>query len=286
MAEQNESQKAVLYAARICPFAARAWLAAEIKNVPYDFKACSLKEKEDFFKDAYSQALGRDESNAGKVPIWMTKDGRFITESAIVVRYIDHVYSDEKKHGKGLLPSDPFQRAAVEVMADWFGGCGWIRLHYQTLKECDPQKAAALVTEWKGKWKLLNQRLSQFTKEGLYLPDGRMSFFECMAYPFMERLCVIEKYAELDIFGKWMAEFPRIKSWYEAMMASEAVKTVRQDPKFLIDGYSGYRQMGVDKLAKEKAEKTKAVMKTSGIFVSGLAVGAVSAAAYFGKLKR
>ena len=50
----------------------------------YEYKECSLKEKEDFFKNAYAQALGKDESNAGKVPIWMAEDGRFITESAIV----------------------------------------------------------------------------------------------------------------------------------------------------------------------------------------------------------
>ena len=201
-------------------------------------------------------------------------------------RYIDHVYADEKKHGKALLPKDPFQRAAVEVMADWFGGCGWIRLHYATLKQCDGDKARALVTEWKGKWKILEQRLSQFTNEGLYLPDGRMSFFECIAYPFMERLCVIEAYAQLDIFGEWMNEFPRIKSWYEAMCATDAVQAVRQDPKYLIDGYARYRKMGEEAYAKQKAESTKAALKTSGVFVGGMAVGALSAAAYFGKLKQ
>ena len=222
----------------------------------------------------------------GKVPIWKMEDGRYLTESAIVVRYIDHFYADKKTNGEPLLPEDAFQRAAVEIMADWFGSCGWIRLHYGTMKQCDPTKLKAMVTEWKGKWKILEQRLSQFTDKGLYLPDGRLSFFECIAWPFMERLCVVASYRELDIYGEWMNEFPRIKSWYEAMLATDAVQAVRQEPQYLIDGYAKYRKMGEEAYAKEKAAATKAIVKTSGLFVGGLAVGALSAAAYFGKLKR
>ena len=266
--------------------AARAWLAAEVKKVPYEYKECNLSEKEDFFKSAYAQALGKDESNVGKVPIWKTENGEFIAESAIVARYIDHFYSDEKKYGKPLLPKDAFQRAAVEVMVDWFGDSGWIKLHYGVMMQCDPVKKTTMVKEWKGKWKILNQRLSQFSDKGLYLPDGQMSLFECIAYPFIERLCVIEEFAKLDLFGEWMNEFPRIKSWYDALVASDAVKAVKQEPQYLITGYAGYRKRGEDAYAKEKSAKTKAILKSSGVFVGGIAVGALSAAAYFGKLKK
>ena len=263
-------------------------MAAEAKKVQYEYKECwgvaMLRKKPDFFKAAYAKALGHDENNSGKTPIWKMEDGRYITESAIVVRHIDYMYSDETKHGKPLLPKDPYQRAAVEIMADWFGSCGWIRLHYGTLKQVDPIKLKALVTEWKEKWKILEQRLSHFTNEGMYLPDGRLSFFECIAWPFFERLAVIEAYRGLDIYNGWMKEFPRIKSWYEAMVATDAVQAIRQKPQYLIDGYMGYKAKGERTYAKERADSAKAAFKMIGIVVGGIVVGAF-ASSYVGKLK-
>ena len=71
MASEKKEEQLKLYANPVCPFAHRAWIAVEAKKIPYEYIKCSLKkdDKEDFFKEAYSKALGHAEDNAGKVPI-------------------------------------------------------------------------------------------------------------------------------------------------------------------------------------------------------------------------
>jgi len=259
--EQKVDTKAKLFASPICPFAQRAWISAEVKKIPYEYVKCSLKEKEDFFKEAYAKALGRAEDSDGKLPILKTADGKFISESLVVARYIDYAYGDEEKNGPSLFPADAFERAAVEVMVSWFGDSGWIRSHYGTLMQCDPEKSKKMVEEWRAKWKTLNARLSQFSEQGLYLGGDRLSFFDVISYPFFERLCTIEHYVKLDIYGKWMDEFPRIKSWYETMLKVEAVKATIQKKEDLIEAYGTYRARGQAAYDKELAEKAAAENK-------------------------
>ena len=214
MAEQKE-QKLKLYANPICPFAQRAWLALELKKIPYEYIKCDLKDKPAFFTEAYQKALGAAEGSDGKVPVIQTTDGKFITESTIVARYLDYVYCDETKYGAPLLPKDAFERAAVEIMVDWFGDSGWLRFHYGILMQCDKEKADSSVADWKKKWKLLDQRLSQFSDKGLYLGKDRVSLFDIVAYPFFERLITIQHYAKYEILDKWMEEFPRYQYIYK-----------------------------------------------------------------------
>mmetsp|Transcript_41954 Transcript_41954/g.37182 ORF Transcript_41954/g.37182 Transcript_41954/m.37182 type:complete len:265 (-) Transcript_41954:150-944(-) len=256
-AEQKE-QKLKLYANPICPFAQRAWLALEIKKVPYEYIKCDLREKPAFFTEAYQKALGAAEGSDGKVPVIETPDGKFITESTIVARYVDYVYSDESKYGPSLLPKDAFERAAVEIMIDWFGDSGWLRFHYGTLMQCDKEKADASVVDWKKKWGLLNERLKQFSDKGLYLGDNKVSLFDIVAYPFFERLITIQHYAKYEILDKWMEEFPRVKSWYNTMQELEAVKKIKQKDEFFINGYKSYRERGEAAYKKEQEQKAAA----------------------------
>ena len=228
----------------------------EHKKIPYEFIKCSLKkdDKEDFFKEAYSKALGHDENNVGKVPI-IFHNGKYITESSIVARYLDQVYSDENKYGKPLLPTDPYQRAAVEIMVDWFGGSGWIKSHYNLIRTLDKESADKQVEEWKKKWKILNDRLSEFNKEGLYLPDGQVSLFEIVAFPFFERLVGIQQLCKYDVYTKWMEEFPRIKSWYNAVLQTDGVKKCLQKPEFFVSAYQGMRDAAAKKQEEQQKEK-------------------------------
>ena len=212
MTEQKTAEKLKLYANPVCPFAQRAWLAIEAKKVPYEYIKCSLggdANKEDYFKEAYAKAVGHDENSVGKVPIIETIDGKFLTESAVVSRYVDYAYCDEDKYGAPLMPKDPFERASVEAMISWFGDSGWLKFHYGTLMQADPDKAKAMVEDWKKKWKIMDTRLSQYSDKGLFLSDNRLSLFDIFAYPFFERLITVQHYGKLEIYDKWMAEFPR-----------------------------------------------------------------------------
>jgi len=255
MAEQKE-EKLKFYSNKICPFGMRAWLTLEVKKIPYEFIHCDLKDKQDFFKEAYAKALGHAEDNAGKVPIILHK-GKYIAESSIVARYLDYVFSDEDKYGPSILPKDAFQRAAVEIMVAWFGDSGWLKFHYGILMNANPDDQAKSVVDWKKKWKTLNDRLGEFCDKGTYLPNNQVSLFEICAFPFFERLCTLEHYCKLEIYSKWMDEFPRVKSWYETVKDNEAFKKCTSTQEFLNNGYKGYREKAEENYKKWKEEQAK-----------------------------
>ena len=124
--------------------------------------------------------------------------------------------------------------------------------------QCDPDKLKELISEGRDKgWKILNERLKEFSEEGLYLGGNRVSMFEVIAFPFFERICVIEHYAKFPIYTEWMDEFTRIKSWYEAMLKVEGVAATLQKPDYLIDTYKAYRERG-EKKYKEEQEAAQA----------------------------
>ena len=150
--------------------------------------------------------MGADKNSDGKVPI-ICDNGKYLTESAIIVRYLESTYG--KKYGPSLFPDDAMQRASVELMIDWFNNSGWIRSHYGLLMQCNPQKADAMAEDFKQIWAVLNEKLSMYNKEGTFLPNGQLSMFDVLIYPFFERLCTIQHYAKYDIMGEWMKEFPR-----------------------------------------------------------------------------
>lgn len=258
MAEQKEETKLKLYSNKICPFGYRAWLAIEAKKIPYEFIRCDLREKQDFFKENYAKSLGADPKSDGKVPI-ICDNGKYLTESFIIARYVEAKYGT--KYGSSLFPDDAMQRAGVELMIDWFNNSGWIKNHYTLLMECDPTKVDGLVTEFKKCWAAMNEKLSLYSDKGLFLPNGQLSMFEVLAYPFFERICTIQHYAKIDIMGEWMKEFPRVSSWYQTAKELEPIKTMAQGDQFFIDGYKTYRERGQkrydDQLAaaKKKAEE-------------------------------
>ena len=207
--QEQKEQKIKLYANPLCPFAQRAWLTVETKKIPYEYIKCDLLDKQSFFTEAYQKALGADEGSDGQIPIIQTLDGKFITQSIIVAKYLDYFYSDESKYGPQLLPKNGYERAAVEIMIDWFGDSGWLKFFFAVLMQFDKEKADASVIEWKKKWKILDTRLKQFSDKGLYLGENKVSLFDIVVYPFFERLIAIQHYAKYDIYDKWMNDYPR-----------------------------------------------------------------------------
>merc|ERR1712244_173330 len=123
--------------------------------------------------------------------------------------------------------------------------------------QCDPQKAKQMVIDWKKQWKVLDERLSQFNSEGLYLSNNRVSMFEAVSFSFFERLITIQHYAKLDIYTKWMDEFPRIKSWYKACGEVEAIKKCAQTNEALITAYKSYRERGEKRYKGEQEAAQK-----------------------------
>lgn len=94
---------------RFCPYAARAHLVLDAKNIPYHTININLMSKPDWFFDA---------NPVGKVPALQLVDesgAPFLSESLIIMEYINEKYPEPK-----LLPSDPLQRAQERLWIEKF----------------------------------------------------------------------------------------------------------------------------------------------------------------------
>lgn len=76
-----------LYMDRICPYAQRARITLEEKQVPYVFKEVFLSNKSQEFTEVYGKALGHDPASTGRVPVIVDGD-KILTESEVIAWYI------------------------------------------------------------------------------------------------------------------------------------------------------------------------------------------------------
>ena len=104
-----------LYGHLLCPFVEKVRLALAARGVTYQHCEVDLGKK-----TSWHLAL-----NGGLVPIWETPDGTILTESKVLMDYVEDAYPTQ---GYSLLPSDPVLRAqmrlAIPIMeavgAAWF----------------------------------------------------------------------------------------------------------------------------------------------------------------------
>jgi len=87
-------------------FGMRAWIALEEKGVKYERKEENLSNK--------SPLLLQMNPIHKKIPV-LIHNGKPVTESAIIVQYIDEVWN----HNPSLMPSDPYERAQARFWVDY-----------------------------------------------------------------------------------------------------------------------------------------------------------------------
>lgn len=98
-------QKVTIILHKICPFAERAWITLEEKQIPYELREVSLTNKQPFFTETYRKAFGHDPTSDGKVPILIDGD-KTLTESDLISWYLAEKYQT----GTPLIPEDPFEK--------------------------------------------------------------------------------------------------------------------------------------------------------------------------------
>lgn len=98
-------KKITLVINRVCPFAERSLIALLEKDVDFEVREVSLKEKEEFFRNTYREGYASDKNSDGKVPILIDGD-LILCESDLIIEYIEKKYTDT---GIKLHPEDPLK---------------------------------------------------------------------------------------------------------------------------------------------------------------------------------
>jgi glutathione S-transferase len=248
----------VLYSSWFCPFAQRAWIAAEESGANYQWVeinpyqvdpnkpggytklAMSKKEKQarlpDFMETSprglvpairHDKQLGSDRDNGTSkkniVNLW---------ESMPVVEYIDAVW------GGGTLVnrSDPYDVARQQI---WAAHCTdrVQKNYYRALVAQDKADEHAAVQDFNEECRSLARAMSD---EGPYFNGAHFSLVDVALAPFWQRIEPVGgKYFGLKL-PREEPEFQRLDQWWEAVRTRPSVAATIVCEARLVSTYSDY----------------------------------------------
>ena len=181
--------------AKHCPYAHRAWLAAEELGLDYIPKETSIKagEKPAWFTDLYKSALGANEGSDGKVPVLI--DGDFIlAESSVVVNYLFNKYGStaSNKSADLLVAPSPFQQAHIEIYVDQVLNGKLVPANHGLIMAKSPdallEKTQALLTAVAA----VSAAYEKFG--GPYFLGDKVTFADLVTWPIISRMGVAAHY--------------------------------------------------------------------------------------------
>lgn len=254
-----ESPSFLLYSSWFCPFAQRAWIAAEesganyqwIEINPYEVdpsrfggytkKALTLKQKADLHP-AFVEASPR-----GLVPAIrhchdaQVTNGVVLWESLPVAEYIDAVFGSATLAGK----DNPEVRARIQI---WSAHCTERiqKQFYKALMTQDQATRNDAITQFYQECRALANAMDT---EGPYFLGQQFSLVDVAFAPFWQRmLWVGGHYIGLEFPDE--PEFARIHVWWEACKQRESVKSTLVCKERLVASYDDYhRNVGTSDFA-------------------------------------
>lgn len=168
-----------LYSMRFCPYAARAHLVLDAKSIPHHTLNINLSDKPDWLFDV---------NPIGKVPavhLVNEPDAPFLSESLIIMEYLDEKYPEPK-----LMSSNPLQRAQDRLWIERFNGVAGA-FHRGSVNTADPLKA------WQDVLIALDPFETELKRRGTVLFGGSTpNIIDYAIWPWLQRVDISK-----EIFG-------------------------------------------------------------------------------------
>ncbi|XWS57298.1 hypothetical protein CRYUN_Cryun09bG0161800 [Craigia yunnanensis] len=188
------------------PFAIRVKIALEEKGIKYECK------QEDLFNK--SHLLLEMNPIHKKIPV-LIHNGKPISESLIIVQYIDQVWN----HKSPLLPSDPYQRSQALFWADYIDkkiyGIG--RRIWMGKEDQEEAKEELIQT-----FKTIERELG----DKLYFGGESIGYVDVALVPFTSWFYTYETCANCGI----EAACPKLIAWAKRCKENESVSKALTDP--------------------------------------------------------
>ncbi|KAI3985527.1 hypothetical protein MKX01_033841 [Papaver californicum] len=193
-------------------FGMRVRLALALKGIKYEYKEENLRDK--------SPLLLEMNPIHKKIPV-LVHNGKPISESLIIVEYIDQVWNKTYP----LLPTDPYQKSQAKFLADYIdkkvydaGNKIWAS------KGEDQEKAKKEFIEI---FKVLEAELG----EKPYFGGEKLGFVDVALVPFYTWFGAYETWGNFSI----EEDCPKIVSWAKKCLEMESVSQSLPDSKKVSD---------------------------------------------------
>lgn len=193
--------KLVLYSMRFCPFAHRAHLALNAKNIPYHVIYINLSEKPEWFTTLNPN---------GRVPALLLKNEPhqpILVESMLICEYLDEKYPDLK-----LYPSDPLHKAETKLWIQRFDNCHGPYYRLVFAKPADDAVDEQLAQLFQA----IDEFEVELTKRGSgFFGGDRPNILDYAIWPWFERFGILKSmYGDKNQFNEH--RYPTLVSIFHA----------------------------------------------------------------------
>ena len=232
----------ILYSSWFCPFAQRAWIAAEETGINYLWneinpyyvksdqpggyskKSMSLSEKKDMYPEFISS------SPRGLVPAIKHNDIS-LWESLPVAEYIDAVCG-----GKLVNRQDPYETARQQI---WCNHCTdrIQKKYYQALVAQDKETERTALKEFFTECRMLANAMRD---DGPFFNGKAFSMVDIALAPFWQRILLVGGHFMGLSLPVDEPEFRRLQTWWEAVQARPSVAATLVCEERLIASYHDY----------------------------------------------
>ncbi|XP_014252364.1 pyrimidodiazepine synthase-like [Cimex lectularius] len=204
-----------LYSMRFCPYAQRAHLILNAKNIPHDTVYINLKNKPEWYLEQFP---------LGKVPA-ICVDGDRIYESLIICDFLDEKYPENP-----MYPKDPLKKAKDRILIERFSKVSSLLYQCYLNPNMDVQLLHPVFDAMDHFEKELRKRGTPFYS------GSKPGMVDYMIWPWCERLEMLRVIGG-DNFKVPKDRFAKLWRWSEAMLEDDAVKkhyvTPEQHAKYL-----------------------------------------------------
>jgi len=212
--------KPQLYCAWFCPFAQRAWIALNEKQVDYEYVETDPYNKTPEFLSVNPRGL---------VPA-LVHNNKAVYESVVLVEYIDEAF----RNNIHLLPEDPYERAMAKIWVDFISK-KIVPTFYTILQKQDKDDQDAAKTVLLNN---LENLVKHMAHKGPFFQGETFGYVDIMLAPYAIRLGLLSHYRDLVVPKTGV--FERFQTWLQAVQSRESVKATVPEWNRLVQMYQRY----------------------------------------------
>ena len=220
----------IYYATKTCPFSQRVRSVLEAKQIKYKFVESvwsydhstgkRVVTKEQWFKDLYATAIGRNRGSEGQSPmIKIVSTGKVYTDSLPCCRALEAIFKDKKP---SVIASDDIDSMVKnEIFNGYITGSFAMKARFADKDG---------VEAFKAELKVLDGKMCEYgDKDGdKYIFGDGVTLSDICLLPTWCRINARVKYQKLefDVAAYVKKECARLSKWSEFIMAQQWAKNV------------------------------------------------------------
>ncbi|KAF8722808.1 hypothetical protein HU200_021934 [Digitaria exilis] len=211
----------------LSPFTARARLALELRGVSYEL----LDEPLGPTKSARLLAAN---PIYGKIPVLLLPDGRSISESAVILQYVDeHTTTGGEVRCRLLLPEDPYERAMHRFWTFYIDDKLWPALNAVSLGPTRDARAQA-VADARAALRRLEEAFGERGGAGFFFSgtDDAPGMLDIALGCFLPALRACERLHGISLVDEDAT--PRLDGWSRRFAAHPVVRRVLPDTEKVV----------------------------------------------------